>query len=455
MKCIHKIKYSCLLLFVVVASQACKKFLDEKTDQKLVVPQTLKDAQALLDFHEDISGSHGYYPNISDDNYYLKDTYFNSLSENLRAAITWQADVNTDNVWSKFYRMVLISNVALETLEKNERNPQNEAAWNSIKGTAHFYRAWAFFQLLQYYAAAYEGANAATLPGIPLRLNSDANIPVTRESMENSWQQVLADYKVAIQYLPVTPAFVTRPNKAAGFEALSLAYLHMGNYSNAALNADSSLQLNSQLLDYNSLNASAANPFAQFNKEVNFNAYAVGTSVLSLNNHCIDSNLLALYNSYDLRKSLFFKSNGTNTVGFRGSYQGNTSLTTQFCGLTTAEAFLIRGEANARMGLKDSAMADLNRLLRSRWKTGFFVPLRAATNEAALKTILEERRKEMVMRGSRWFDLRRLNREASHAVTLQRKIAGNDYLLLPGSNRYTFYIPEQAVAISGMLQNIR
>lgn len=455
MKFLQKIKYSLLLCAVIISSQACKKFLDEKTDQKLVVPGTLKDAQALLDNHDEVSSAHGYFPNISDDNIYLKDTYFNGLNENLRTAITWEAPVNTDNVWSKFYRTVLLSNVVLETLSKNEKTIQNENAWNNIKGSAHFFRAWAFFQLLQYYAAPYDAATAATTPGIPLRLSSNANVVSTRPGLADCWEQVITDYKTAVIYLPVVSAYPTRPNRAAGFEGLALAYLHTDNFVNAALNADSSLQLNSQLLDYNSLSAAAVNPFAQFNKEVNFNAYAVGTAIVGLNNHFIDSTLLNSYNTNDLRKTLFFKSNGTNTMGFRGSYQGNTTLTGHFCGLTTAEAFLIRSEANARIGLKDSAMADLNRLLKSRWRNNFFVPLSAASNEVALKIILDERRKEMVMRGSRWFDLRRLNREPAHAVILKRKLNGINYELQPGSKRYTFYIPDAVIEMSGMEQNIR
>lgn len=455
MKRIAKIKYWVLLCMVIISMPACEKFLDEKTNQDLVVPKTLKDAQALLDLHTSLSAGHGYFPNLSDDNMYVSNSNFNGLNENLRATITWEAEVNTDNVWTKFYNMVLVSNIALETLDKNERTTQNETAWSNIKGSAYFLRAWAFFQLLQYYAEPYDAATAPNLPGIPIRLSSDANIVSSRAPLQQCWQQVIADYKLSVIYLPVVAAFPTRPNKAAAFEGMALAYLHMDAFDDAALNADSSLQLNSQLLDYNTLSAAAANPFAQFNKEVNFNAYAVGTSVLGLNGHFIDSSLLNLYHTNDLRKSMFFKSNGSNTMGFRGSYNGNTTLTSHFSGLTTAEAFLIRAEAHARLGLKDSAMADLNRLLKSRWRNNLFTPLTAATNEAALKTILEERRKEMVMRGSRWFDLRRLNREPQHAVILKRKLNGTDYMLQPGSKRYTFYIHADAVALAGLEQNVR
>jgi starch-binding outer membrane protein, SusD/RagB family len=454
MKMLKRVKYLLIMLLVIYSSQACKKYLDEKTDQKMVVPQTLRDAQALLDFYETQSASHGYFPNLSDDNYYLKESYFNGLSVNLRNTITWQEDVNTENVWSKFYTMVLTANVALETLEKNERTPLNETEWYNIKGMAHFWRAWSFFQLLQYYADPYEAGVADTKMGIPLRLSSNANIVSTRASLKESWQQVLKDYKLAALYLPVRPAYVTRPNRAAAFEGLALAQLHMANFTEAALYADSSLQLNNVLIDYNSLNAAAVNPFSMFNIEVNFPAYAVATSILSVNNHFIDSSLYASYHSNDLRKTLFFKSNGSGTAGFRGSYNGNTTSTTLFCGLTTAEAYLIRSEANARMGLKDSAIADINRLLTSRWKTGLFVPLTAGSNEAALGIVLQERRKEMVMRGSRWFDLRRLNTEAGRAVTIQRKL-GTSFMLEPGSRRYTFYIPDKVISISGMLQNTR
>ena len=107
-------------------------------------------------------------------------------------------------------------------------------------------------------------------------------------------------------------------------------------------------------------------------------------------------------------------------------------------------------------GVKTSqAIQDLNALLAKRWKSGSFVPVTAMTSEDALKIILEERRKELVFRGLRWSDLKRLNKEPRFAVTLEKTIAGKEYVLPPNDNRYVFPIPSAVIQMSGIEQNPR
>ena len=88
-----------------------------------------------------------------------------------------------------------------------------------------------------------------------------------------------------------------------------------------------------------------------------------------------------------------------------------------------------------------------------RWKAGTFNPFVLTDATETLRIILEERRKELLYRTLRWSDLRRLNKEANFADTIYRKINGQKYQLLPGSQRYTFQIDRQAINISGIQQN--
>jgi hypothetical protein len=52
-------------------------------------------------------------------------------------------------------------------------------------------------------------------------------------------------------------------------------------------------------------------------------------------------------------------------------------------------------------------------------------------------------------------DLRRLNKDSRFAKTVLRKLYGITYLLPPNDNRYTFYIPQSVIDISGIQQNQR
>ena len=72
-------------------------------------------------------------------------------------------------------------------------------------------------------------------------------------------------------------------------------------------------------------------------------------------------------------------------------------------------------------------------------------------NRTALTTltqILTERRKELVHRGCRWTDLRRLNMDPRFATTLTRTLLGATYTLPPNDSRYTLQIPSYIITAS-------
>lgn len=100
-------------------------------------------------------------------------------------------------------------------------------------------------------------------------------------------------------------------------------------------------------------------------------------------------------------------------------------------------------------------MKDLNTLLQSRWESGTYIDKTAANANDALLFVLKERRKELVMRGLRWTDLRRLNKDARFAKILSRTINGTTYTLLPNDNRYTLLIPQEVLTNSALSQNSR
>ena len=431
---------------------SCKKYLDAKTDKSLVIPSSLADAQALLDNYHWVNG---FYPSLgdeSDDNFYLLPTYFNSISVLRRGHHIWAEETTDENDWGYMYQIVLDANIAIETVDKQPSSISNSIEGKSIKGAAFFFRAYAFYQLVQYYCLPYNSSTSSSDLGIPLRLSSDETIVSKRATLEASWQQIVADFKTAISLLPVTNYPLSRPSKEAAYAALARTCLDMSDYELAGKYADSSLQLNQTLIDFNTLNSSLSYPFQRFNQETIFSSVVQGTGTFFPTNYRVDSLLYQSFDTNDLRRVIYFVSNGPGTVGFKGSYDGTN---VPFNGLATDEMYLIRAESEARAGLKDSAMADLNKLLSTRWKAGTFVPLIANNSDEALNIILTERRKELILRGTRWFDLRRLNQETRFAKTLIRVQNGITYTLPANDPRYTFLIPTQVIALTGMQQNVR
>ena len=92
-------------------------------------------------------------------------------------------------------------------------------------------------------------------------------------------------------------------------------------------------------------------------------------------------------------------------------------------------------------------------MLQYRFAAGDFVSVEASTAAEALEIILQERRKELVFRGSlRWMDVKRFNKEGAN-ITLQRKVEDVVFTLPPNDNRTALQLPQDIVEITGIPQN--
>jgi hypothetical protein len=283
-----------------------------------------------------------------------------------------------------------------------------------------------------------------------MRLNSDITVPTKRSTVTESFNQIISDLTEAAALLPERPKILTRASKTAAYALLARVNLCLGNYSEALLFSNKCLKLYSRLLDFNTLSP-GAEFIGLYNAEVLFHETFSSPSYITYN--CIvDSNLISQYNDNDLRKTIFFKKNTTEGYAFKGNYNNLTNPI--FCGLAVDELYLIRAECYARTGKISEAMDDINSLLKSRWSSSVnYSPLTAANAEEALNIILKERYKSLILRGTRWLDLRRLNLETSHRTTLKRKIGDQEYSLEPNSDQYAFPLPDDVVEQTGVKQN--
>lgn len=448
-------------IIIALNAYACKKqdeFLEVKANNGDVLPNTLKDYQAILDYDVTMNQLAPNIGIVSADNYYVSDNVYASqtLSHN-RNAYVWAKTIYDNgwvDDWRKPYTIIAWSNIVLEGIAKIKPAPDETDTYNNLKGSACFYRAFNHFFLAQLFAKPYNVNTATTDAGIPLRLSSDVHASVGRASIHATYEQIRSDLHTAIRLLPNLPVSATRPCKAAAYAFLGKVYLFMQDYANAYAYSDSALQLCNDIIDFNTLNANASNPFPQIqngHKEVVFYMNAIGSPILFPNAN-VDTPLYSGYDANDLRKKIFYSGSGSN-IKFKGHYTG---LNYYFMGIATNEIYLIRAEAAARSGNITAAMADLNLLLEKRWKSGTFVPLVATNVQQALSFIISERRKELPFTGNiRWEDLRRLNKEPQWAVTLKRVVNGIHYSLAPNDVRYVLPIPEEEIKITGIEQNPR
>jgi starch-binding outer membrane protein, SusD/RagB family len=450
-------KYGSLIstiLFILVISQlSCKKYLAEKPVQNLAVPSSLNDLQTLLNNTSINYGSPAYLEFVAD-NFYLTSTTLNSSTTtiNERTSYIWdKAATVVDLAWTQPYSSIYDANFVLDFLPQIKINGSDQNNYNQIKGQALFYRSFYLYQVAQLFCKPYS-ASASTDPGIVLRLTSAVEVPSTRATVQQTYDQVISDLKTAVDLLPITNVIKTFPTKAAAYGALARVYLSMRDYVNAGVYANASLNLNNNLLDYNQLSGTL--PAFANNPEISFLSTEGGSpyDLLSPVNCRIDSILYQSYNVNDLRKTIFYGSNAGMPY-WQGSYFNYSSTFTNFDGIATDEVYLIRAESKARAGNKDDAMSDLNTLLRKRWNNQF-TDLTASDAVDALNKILIERRKELPFRGLRWTDLRRFNLEGAN-ITLTRIINGTTYSLPPNDPRWVLLIPVIEISRSGIAQNPR
>jgi starch-binding outer membrane protein, SusD/RagB family len=455
---LHNILLSAVMVTALSFVSCQKDFLEKKPNKSLLVPTTFSDFQAILDNSNTMNYAPGMNILAADDLDNTADGLDQVELPLEKNAFLWATDIYEGLPitpdWDTPYQQIFYANIVLDGLKALE---QTSSQAKQLKGSALFYRSFALYQLLQLFAKPYDPATAATDPGIPTPLIANVSNRPGRGTIAETYQQLTEDLKVAATLLPQTNGLPTRPNQAAAYGLLARAYLTMQQYTQAIGAANDCLKINGQLLDFNELDPASGAPMPASiqgtNPEVLFYAFNL-YSFYFLPSTVITGDLATSYSVNDLRKTILIDQNGPNQ-NFKGSYTGDLFSYGFFAGLATDEIYLTRAEAFARANRAADALTDLNRLLSKRYKTGMFSALTITDPEQVLKLVLIERRKELIGRGTRWTDLRRLNQDSRFALTLKRNIGGNTYTLLPNSPKYLFPIPDNEVGISGIPQNIR
>ena len=466
-----------LLIGITCIFLSCNKssFLDVKPDQSISEPQTLEQLQSIIDNDMILNGgidrARGVDPYFlftgTDDNYLTSELLNLPAEDEFRKLYVWNDDIYSlsfDNNWQMPYIAIFYCNVVLDKISIISRTVSNAELYDRVKGSALFFRARFFYQLAQIFSPAYSQDNL-NQPSIVLRLESDVNEQMRRSTVAEVYERIKIDLSEAVKLLPNTSEspYKTRPSTAAALAMLSKVSLLMIDYLGAKKYADSCLKLQSQLMDFNTYFnpmptlESATPPIPRTNIETIFHSMLLEGLTFTISPFLtrIDSNLYNSYDDNDLRKVVFFSkpSLESNETYFKGSYDGSNWY---FTGIAVDEIYLIRAECFARLGDISSSMHDLNYLMEKRWKNnGTFKQFNASNSEEAISIVLRERRKELIERGIRWSDLRRLNLLGAN-ILVKRILGEKEYLLLPGDKRYTYIIPPSVTSFNPtMPQNPR
>lgn len=447
-----------LLGFLVLFSLAgCDKFLDVKSDGKLTSPASLDDFQALLNANNMVLGAAE--GEAMADDYVLSDEDFLALLCGANSDLyklesnVFSEPCEGDSGWQLNYKNIYTANAAIEGISDYETKNGDSSKSSSMKGHGYFQRAVQHFELVQLWADAYEPATASTKMGIPLKLQADFNQKTVRNSLEDTFAQIVADLKQASQLLPDKQYSRRWPSKKSAWAYLARVHLYMNQFEQAQQYAHQCVDSDEQLIDFNEVETEVDEyPFVmERNTEVLFGK--VLTNIYySLNSELrrIPSSLYDSYSRDDLRRDVFFEILDDGSIHFRGSYSGSAGTT--FGGIALDEMYLILAETYARSKNYVKARQYLYGLLEKRMKTGYvFTPV---ADSKLLELILAERRKELLLRGVRFGDVKRLNTLGAN-ISLKKIVEGKEYSLAPNDPGFTLLIPESVIRMTGIKQNPR
>lgn len=307
------------------------------------------------------------------------------------------------DLWTEAYETINTANNVLTAIEV-----VNEEDQKRVQGEALFLRGAMFFELTRLFAQPYVAGNTTSNLAIPLILTpttviTDSNY-VTRNTVQEAYDQILADLTTAESLLPAKNGFFA--TKAVASAMLSRIYLQMERYSDARDAADRAIASSET-----SLTAAYEDVFNNSQNSLE-DIFAIQVSAQDGDNHMVlfysipdfggrDGDVVPLQTHFDLyeagdaRLDLFYVGSKDNRVGKWRDQYTNLSI------IRLAEMYLTRAETNFREGTKvgDSPLNDINKI-RKRVN----LPLKTSVS---LSEILKERKLELAHEGHFLHDVKR------------------------------------------------
>ncbi|MCD0488597.1 RagB/SusD family nutrient uptake outer membrane protein [Pedobacter sp. MC2016-14] len=448
-------KYIYIFIVLTLALQSCRKYVEIEQPGVRTLKYT-RDYRYLMDNNGELEGSYGY-PILSGDDTDITDaTRQGNIGDIWPNVLTWRekhlSEIQGDVDWERLYKIIYICNEVLAGVMDSQEGTEVEK--NRIYAEALVQRAISYYTLVNMYGKQYQAANAATDLGVPLLLTQNLYASLKRASVAEVYNQVLNDLVKAIPSLPGVADYNTRPAKVSGYALLARVHLNMRNFPKAELYADSALALQNTLLDLkNYKTAPGTIPRRLLDPEVMLSKIVNGSyTAISISQETLD-----LLGTSDLRYTLFTNTRGgygnlfstafTGRAYWRYTLNGEFVITT---GPSVPEMMLIKAECRARAEDATGAMILVNNLRAKRFETAS--PLTAVDGPAALRVVVEERKREFFGKGFRWFDQKRLNVDAAFAVTKTREFKGVTYTLAPNSNRYAYPIGDKYILLNPELE---
>ncbi|MCD0488359.1 RagB/SusD family nutrient uptake outer membrane protein [Pedobacter sp. MC2016-14] len=446
-----KLIYALLLGGLLTGTSACRKYVEIPPEQTKIL-STAADYQQLLYYSTQVDIAY-YYPVYSGDDIGSDEIRWqNSLNTTQSNVVTWSEKyygaLEDDTDWSNIYKGIFIYNTVVNGVMSSSGTEQEKQAALS---SALVHRAFAYFTLVNLYGKQYDATTASIDPGVPLVLQPKFTTDLTRASVQKVYDQVKADLTAALPGLPDLPDFNSNPSKASAYAILAKVFLNTREFTEAERYADLSLGLKNTLLDLNIYKSTNVPVVILPARVANPEELLIKRGNLFVNAFPISPDAESMYDKInDIRYTLFTAPGAsvvaTTFVVSRAYTRAKINNDGTFVGPSVPEVTLIKAECEARAGNTSTALDILNAFRKKRYNNAVpYVDLTAANSNAALHLVIDERKREFLGRGFRWFDQRRLSKDAGFVPTITREFKGVTYTLAPGSNRYVYPIADKYI----------
>lgn len=432
--------YNISLLLLLISS-GCRDYVEIDEVGNRILYYT-DDYQYLMNNTTNFESTFIYPELASDDISIENDDYIINTESHINA-YTWADQISldaNDSDWDRMFRQIEICNEIIEGVLNSEGG--TEAEKRNVWAQAKVHRAYAYFCLVNIYAKQYDEQTASTDLGVPLLLSADFFADLTRASVETIYHQVESDLKEALVYLPDFQLNTSMPSKAAAYGTLARVYLQKEVYPQALAYADSALSIQNTLLNLADYAGNITSlPRKYDDEEIIFSKILAGYTL----DYQLSQDLLDLFSEQDLRYQMFTDEGAALTWNpTAGRYFSRPRIFSQgvYSGPCVSEMMLIKAECLVRDGNAINALEELNRLRQHRFMPEDYEDLTAADSEEALYLVINERRMELMGRGYRWFDQKRLNKDSRFAATVTHQYQGETYTLEPNSVNYVFPIAD-------------
>lgn len=405
-------------LWLLSAFSACQGFLDVELDDEIITSEAIVNKEtaeaAAIGLYNSLQGLNLYgadfvvLPDLLGGNAIA--TGFQPRYEELANARVPATNAYVEGAWVDLYNIVNSANNILQHIDGI--GGIGDADRSRIKGTAHYFRALALFDLLRQFGEFFDDTSPYGVPVFSEVLDRSTAPAVGRAGVAETYDEIVAALEQAEQALPeFDDAFFV--SRAAARALLARVHLYRKEYGRALDYADqviagSGFSLNEDYADNFDVEASAEAIFEINYTSIDGNGLAGLLMLPAANEVSVSNDLWNAFEEGDARKAQFVRRFGIARCLKYGDLA--TDIGTNVIVSRLAEMYLIRAEALANTQGIAGALPALN-AVRSRSLPDKPILEQDVPNLDAFNDVLiRERRLELAFEGHYWFDLVRLGK---------------------------------------------